>query len=1230
MMHRLGAMVLALITGMGVVATLMPTQTSAWATPADHSAGTVRQKESGSVRASVVFPSGRAVVNPAASRAARRVVAAIPPGAPAVITVSAAVRRGANTASARRLANERAVAVAITVRRSPAFDPTSMRVRVIGIRVVPNAAAARTVQVIARWNTGGVAAATAPTVPRDVQAVGAYRSILVAWKPPRDPGTIGTLTYRAYAISGRARPPRWTPSSTTPFCTVVDALTCSITGVTTGAGYTVAVIASNEVGDSPPSDWPYGPVVPYDPTSGDNAGGSSSTQVPGRPGTPTLTAANQEMAASWSAPTDGGAVSGYRVYVATSSSGPFSDANGTCSPAVTTTSTAVTCTVGNLNNGVAYYVRVAGVNAAGTGDASNVSAPATPLGVPGTPTAPTATAGNTTATVVWTAPTAGGTAITGYEVQSSQFNGAFTSQPGCSSLGVVLTCTATGLINGTSTRFRVAAVNGAGQGPWSPASTAITPRGVPDAPQQPQAIAGVTSVAVFWDPPYDNGAAITGYTVTQATSSGGVYSDVTSSCAEASSFPKATSCTLTSLTGGQEYFYKVSATNAAGSGSASPASLGVVPISPSSAPVIQAITPGNTQLAIDYTVTASGGETVWSRYSSNDGATYSAWANSTSTSGSLTITGLTNGTTYEVQLGLGTADPPTYLSGTGTGRPATTPGAPTGVSGTSQDSSVLVTWTAPGTTGGAAIDGYLVEIATSITGPWTAPGGTCDPDLTTATSSTTCQATGLTNGTTYFFRVAARNDVGYGSTASSAGITPAGPPAAPAAPTGLGEVNQIVVTWAAPSTNGAAITGYVLQRATSALGPYAAIGTGTCSSTSSSTATSCVDNDGSLVSGADYFYRVAANSSAGSSEFSDDSGAVSPTSDASAPDITLITPGNGSLSVAFTYGPAATNLQYTTNGGTSWTTRSPASVTSPLTITGLANGTTYEVQIRMVTAGGLSPESSSATGTPRTTPTAPAAPTGTAGNTSVTLSWTAPADDGGTEITGYTVQSSTNGTTYADQAGCTTLGVVYTCVATGLASGTAVTFKVAAVNAAGTGSYSAASAAITPVAATCAAGGTCQVGDTGPGGGTVFYVGSFTLTSTGQTMSYLEVAGATWTDTRVAWSGNTSSSVSTSEALGSGAANTAAIIAQSNTAGRAATNAAAYNGGGLTDWFLPSYQELAALQGSGQGGPYNSPGYWSSSQYNSTNAFTRVMSNNSTPYMLKGSTRWVRPIRAFG
>jgi hypothetical protein len=131
-------------------------------------------------------------------------------------------------------------------------------------------------------------------------------------------------------------------------------------------------------------------------------------------------------------------------------------------------------------------------------------------------------------------------------------------------------------------------------------------------------------------------------------------------------------------------------------------------------------------------------------------------------------------------------------------------------------------------------------------------------------------------------------------------------------------------------------------------------------------------------------------------------------------------------------------------------------------------------------------------------------------------------------------------------------------------------------------------------------------------------------------MRYLELAPS-GSESRVAWSGS-SGTVSTSQNLGAGAQSTANVIAQNRTAGRAATNAAAYSGGGLTDWFLPSYRELKALRTSGQGGPFQTAGYWTSSQYGPApaNAFTRVMSNGSAPYILKSSTRIARPIRAFG
>lgn len=99
-----------------------------------------------------------------------------------------------------------------------------------------------------------------------------------------------------------------------------------------------------------------------------------------------------------------------------------------------------------------------------------------------------------------------------------------------------------------------------------------------------------------------------------------------------------------------------------------------------------------------------------------------------------------------------------------------------------------------------------------------------------------------------------------------------------------------------------------------------------------------------------------------------------------------------------------------------------------------------------------------AVGGAATVPAAPAAPTAVPGNTTATVSWAAPAN-GGSPITGYVVTPYIAGVAQA----ATTVGNVLTTSITGLTNGTAYTFKVAAINAVGTGPQSAASNAVTPV-----------------------------------------------------------------------------------------------------------------------------------------------------------------------
>ena len=94
-----------------------------------------------------------------------------------------------------------------------------------------------------------------------------------------------------------------------------------------------------------------------------------------------------------------------------------------------------------------------------------------------------------------------------------------------------------------------------------------------------------------------------------------------------------------------------------------------------------------------------------------------------------------------------------------------------------------------------------------------------------------------------------------------------------------------------------------------------------------------------------------------------------------------------------------------------------------------------------------------------TAPGAPTAVTATAGDAQATVSWTAPASNGGSAITSYTAISS------PDAKSCTWSTGPLSCTVTGLTNGTAYTFTVKAHNVIGDGPASSASAAVTPTGA---------------------------------------------------------------------------------------------------------------------------------------------------------------------
>lgn len=252
-----------------------------------------------------------------------------------------------------------------------------------------------------------------------------------------------------------------------------------------------------------------------------------------------------------------------------------------------------------------------------------------------------------------------------------------------------------------------------------------------------------------------------------------------------------------------------------------------------------------------------------------------------------------------------------------------------------------------------------------------------------------------------------------------------------------------------------------------------------------------------------------------------------------------------------------------------------------------------------------------------------------------------------TAIAGYTI-SSTGGTiaSYAISPAAPT-GLSFN-TSTGLLSGTpstvqtATAYTITATNATSTATRT---FTLTVTAAlTCATGGVCVVGNTGPGGGIVFYVqasgGTFTCgVALASTCKYLEAAPTSgtnaWTDATYAWSGNTSSligSTAQGTAIGSGRKNTTAMNTQNSTSSRAGTIALAYRGpNNLSDWYLPSKDELNQLYlNKTTVGGFSAGYYWSSSEYDANLAWYQYFGDGIQYGNYKDTTTYVRPVRAFG
>jgi hypothetical protein len=199
------------------------------------------------------------------------------------------------------------------------------------------------------------------------------------------------------------------------------------------------------------------------------------------------------------------------------------------------------------------------------------------VAVPDAPTDATATAGARRATVTFVPPAVdGGFIITSYTVtavdETTPANGGQTASAANPPIAV------TGLTNDETYHFTVKATNSAGQSVASANSNSVVildPR-APDAPIAISATGGNAQATVSFSPPADNGgSAITGYTVTAIDETNPGNGGQTSTGA---SSPR----TVTGLTNGDGYTFRVTATNAQGTSVPSAKSALVIPVAPGS------------------------------------------------------------------------------------------------------------------------------------------------------------------------------------------------------------------------------------------------------------------------------------------------------------------------------------------------------------------------------------------------------------------------------------------------------------------------------------------------------------------------------------------------------------------------------------------------------------------------------------------------------------------------
>jgi len=653
---------------------------------------------------------------------------------------------------------------------------------------------------------------------------------------------------------------------------------------------------------------------------------------------------NAEIKLDWTTPANNGyQISGYTIERSTDGGATWTVlVADTQSQAITYTDTALT--IGNT-----YNYRVAAINAVGTGTFSAdvaVVAGNVPDQVQLTVTAQP----NSIIELTWITPGSNGYALTGYAIERStdgtNWSPLTTAGPSTNNY------TDSGLTNGDTYYYRITAINAIGNSIWSAAQSTIAG----DVPDQVTGLTVTTisdiSLQLQWTAPSGNGYAVQGYKIERSPDSTN-WTVITSNTQSTT-----TTFTDAGLAPATDYYYRVSAVNAIGTGQDSTTQLGHTYGPPEPITSFGSTSTSST-ITLNWTAPNDNGSSI---------TNYRIEALSFSTGQWINLDTVGGGTTTWTQSSTLSNTEYTYrlvaINAYGSSTSAqftqySKPLAPANISGTATSGTEIdISWNAVPNPNSHSNTVYNLQRSLDQT-TWTT--------VSSGQTGITYTDTGLSQGTAYYYRVNAENPGGIGDWSVTATTSTLSPPSVPtnfAITAPNTNPTEIKLTWNAPTvTGGDPNYTYTVEISQDNI---------TWTPEQQSIPNTTLEYvDSNLPYGQVLYWRVLADNTAGTSPATASVTYTVP--NVPTPPANLVVTPTGSTNSAglLDWDPPATSYGYqivgymierNTNGGV-WTTIVPStgSVATVMTNTGLAAGNIYEYRVSAISTVGTSAPSNTDT-----------------------------------------------------------------------------------------------------------------------------------------------------------------------------------------------------------------------------------------------------------------------------